>query len=191
MSLPKLSRHRIAAAVAMICAGLALASTADAVDVRDWGRKFPTGERLVLLAQFNNEAVLDKETQLVWQRYWPNNAVAQRDAYRFCNYSTSGGRSGWRLPTVTELYSLMDPGVSGPIKLPAGHPFRTADDQPLPVSRILWTSTFDRRSPQAVGVASSYWYWVFTLSGIDAFSIGSSSAYNYLCVRGAVTANEN
>jgi hypothetical protein len=41
-----------------------------AIDTRDWGRKFASSDnRFVVLDAFNNEAVLDEETQLVWQRY--------------------------------------------------------------------------------------------------------------------------
>ena len=55
MSLPNLSRHRIATAIATTCAGLALASATGAVDLRDWGRKHDTtSERLVVPAQFEN-----------------------------------------------------------------------------------------------------------------------------------------
>jgi hypothetical protein len=51
MSFPYQTRHRFAAAVATACAGLALASAADAVDLRDWGRKFPASERFVVLGR--------------------------------------------------------------------------------------------------------------------------------------------
>src|SRR5262245_34914804 len=33
-----------------------------------WSQKFPTAERFVVLADFNNEAVLDRETELVWEK---------------------------------------------------------------------------------------------------------------------------
>lgn len=38
----------------LACSGFAIANTATAVDLRDWGRKFPTSERFVVLSQFNN-----------------------------------------------------------------------------------------------------------------------------------------
>src|SRR5687767_14338479 len=106
MSLPYLTRRRIAAAVATACAGLALANTAGAVDLRDWGRKFPASERFVVLAQFNNEAVLDKETQLVWMKT-ARAANQYSTAYILCIMADTGGRHGWRLPTAPEVASLM------------------------------------------------------------------------------------
>src|SRR4030095_1945517 len=60
-------RIRTAAMLALL--GLALANHARAVELRDSGRKYDNAsERFVVLADFNNEAVLDRETQLVWQR---------------------------------------------------------------------------------------------------------------------------
>jgi hypothetical protein len=106
MSLPYRTRRRIVAAIATACAGLALANTAGAVDLRDWGRKFATSERFVVLAQFNNEAVIDKETQLVWMK---TSRVANHysTAYLLCIMADTGGRHGWRLPTAPEMASLM------------------------------------------------------------------------------------
>jgi hypothetical protein len=99
--------RRIAAVVAAGFAGIALANTAGAVDLRDWGRKFPTGERFVVLTQFNNEAVLDKETQLVWQASVSPVTATWSQAYSRCQFSTAtGGRRGWRLPTYVELASV-------------------------------------------------------------------------------------
>ena len=65
----RMSTVQFGAAVTLVCAALALPSNAGAVDLRDWGRKYDNAsERFELLASFNNEAVLDKETQLVWRR---------------------------------------------------------------------------------------------------------------------------
>lgn len=117
-------RRRLAAAVAVGCAGLALASTAGAVDLRDWGRKFSPDQRFVVLAQFNNQAVLDKETQLVWQRSPGSTPWSYGGAdYTGCTISAIGGRFGWRLPSRFELMTLLDPNAPAPVKLPAGHPF--------------------------------------------------------------------
>jgi hypothetical protein len=118
------SRLRTAAIVMVCMLGLALAASAGAVDLRDWGRKFATSERFVVLSQFGSQAVLDKETQLVWERSpestlrtWFNAEVTR------CVSAQIGGRLGWRLPTRVELQSLLSPTVSGSVKLPVGHPF--------------------------------------------------------------------
>jgi hypothetical protein len=114
MSVPHQISHRIAATVAAGCAGLVLASTAGAVDLRDWGRKFSTSERFVVLSQFNNQAVLDKETQLVWQAVadtTPAITGVWSQAHFSCLFDTAGSRRGWRLPTYPEIASIF--GTNG------------------------------------------------------------------------------
>jgi hypothetical protein len=112
---------RVAAAA---CAALSLVPAAEAVDLRDWGRKFPTAERFQVLSQFAGEAVLDKETQLVWART-PGNALSSWYSANNtdCTRTPIGGRHGWRLPSLNELMTLIDPAASAPMKLPSGHPF--------------------------------------------------------------------
>jgi hypothetical protein len=130
-------RHRMAAVLATGLAGLALAGTASAVDLRDWGRKFPASERFVVLSSFNNEAVLDKETQLVWQRA-SGPASTWTSAETYCFVRAIGGRLGWRLPSISELTSLAGVVGSGGVGgyLPAGHPF-----QDIGAQDYFWTST--------------------------------------------------
>lgn len=87
--------HPFCAGAALFCFRLGLASAAEAVDLCDRGRKLPASERFVVLAQFNNEAVLDKETQLIWQRS-PSTTLdvwATAD-YQRCAIATIGGRAG-------------------------------------------------------------------------------------------------
>jgi hypothetical protein len=75
-------------------------------------------------------AVLDRETGLVWEQspsttplQWGGPAVAFFNSAQFhCNDSKVGNRKGWRLPTLQELASLVDPTKLNPA-LPAGHPF--------------------------------------------------------------------
>ena len=124
MSCPYRTRRRMATAVATACAGLALASAAGAVDLRDWGRKYSADQRFVVLAQFNNAAVLDKETQLLWERSpdpTPRSWYAADNTR--CGQTAIGGRYGWRIPSRAEFMTLLDPNAMAPVKLPAGHPF--------------------------------------------------------------------
>jgi hypothetical protein len=93
----------------MIVLGIAsalLGATAGAVDLRDWGKKYAATERFVVLAQFSNQAVLDKETQLVWMKT-ARAANYYSTAYILCIIADTGGRRGWRLPTAPEMASLM------------------------------------------------------------------------------------
>jgi hypothetical protein len=76
--------------------------------------------RFVVLSNFNSEAVLDRETGLVWERSPDAHLFLWSSAVFHCSMTKTGNRMGWRLPTVAELTSLIDPATSVP---PAGHPF--------------------------------------------------------------------
>jgi hypothetical protein len=90
--------------------------------------------RFIVLSNWGSEAVLDRETGLVWQR----TPVGSGDFFSgqvLCALQTTGGRQGWRLPSFQELQSLIDPSVADPVALPAGHPF-------VGVSQFgYWTAT--------------------------------------------------
>ena len=98
---------RVSTAIALGIASALLAATAGAVDLRDWGKKYATSERFVVLAQFSNQAVLDKETQLVWQTVVAPVTETWYQAYYRCLGASTGGRHGWRLPTYVELASAV------------------------------------------------------------------------------------
>jgi hypothetical protein len=84
-------------------------------------QKITTG-RFVVLANWNNEAVLDRETGLVWQKVPSTSQVDLFNASILCINSNTGGRKGWRVPSITEFMSLVDESQSSPA-LPSGHPF--------------------------------------------------------------------
>ena len=98
--------NRASTAIVLGTALALIGTTAGAVDLRDWGRKYPASERFAVLAQFNNEAVLDKETQLVWMKT-ARVSNLYSTAYILCIMADTGGRHGWRLPTAPEMASLM------------------------------------------------------------------------------------
>jgi hypothetical protein len=108
--------------VVALAAMVTVAGMVEAADLRSWDQKLDgaAGKRFVILTAFNDEAVLDKETQLVWMRF-----VNPTDVWTFasgvivCGDTPRGGRYGFRLPYLHELMSLRDL-ASG---LPAGHPF--------------------------------------------------------------------
>jgi hypothetical protein len=54
--------------------------------------------------------VLDTKTKLVWQQDTPPLTYSWSDAKAYCaSVGTSLGGSGWRLPTIRELQTLVDP----------------------------------------------------------------------------------
>jgi hypothetical protein len=138
-------RFKLAATSALLFAA-ALATPVHAIDLRSWDRKYDlASERFQVLPAFNNEAVLDKETQLVWERTPSPYMVAPRGSAAFaCATHSTGGRLGWRLPFLHEMQSLADPAATlGTLALPAGHPFLA-----VPIGHY-WTAT--RISGQTTG----------------------------------------
>jgi hypothetical protein len=90
-----------------------------------WDQTLPASTRFIVLSNMSSAAVLDRETGLVWERSpSTSNLFVWPDAQSRCNRLTTGGRLGWRLPTLHELASLVDPSIPSPgPTLPAGHPF--------------------------------------------------------------------
>ncbi len=107
-----------------------------------WDQKLPASTRFIVLSNWNNEAVLDRETGLVWEKS-PETIPGPWSASRFqCATKNVGGRKGWRLPAFGELASLIDPSVSSPDPtLPVGHPFTAVQ------SLSYWTATTEGEFP--------------------------------------------
>ena len=97
--------------------------------------------RFVVLANMSSAAVLDRETGLVWERSPSTELLAWRAGQVRCNeFVTIGNRLGWRLPTLQELASLIDPSQNSPA-LPPGHPFLNVQ-----VTDYYFTATADGRN---------------------------------------------
>jgi hypothetical protein len=103
--------------------------------VPSWDQTLRGTKRFVLVLPIAGEgfqAVLDRETGLVWQRV-PNEPRAYEwlEALKLCRFENTGGRQGWRLPSIEELSSLLDlsSATIGP-GLPGGHPFDLRDGGP-------------------------------------------------------------
>lgn len=94
--------------------------------------------RFLILAEFQDEAVLDQETQLIWERTPSPTGTAWANAPTYCALKSTGGRRGWRLPSFLELMTLVHPpahGVAAMPTLPVDHPFRGVK------ASAYWTST--------------------------------------------------
>jgi len=85
-----------------------------------WDQLLPAAERFQIA--MGGAAILDKETGLVWEKNPEINSQLWADVGTLCTAKTVGGRKGWRLPTLSELSSLVDPSRNNPA-LPTGHPF--------------------------------------------------------------------
>jgi hypothetical protein len=142
-----------------------------------------TCTRFVVLSNWNNEAVLDRETGLVWQKSPNPTRVTWAVAQFACLQNIAGGRLGWKLPSVQELLTLVDgaqlpfpfPPVPGtPVPLPAGHPFTNIQ------SFFYWSSTTNE-STAFPGTPTA---WVFGFDEGRVSSAGKSGTGNVWCVRG-------
>lgn len=141
-----------------------------------WDQTLPAFTRFIVLTNMNSEAVLDRETGLVWERAPDSTARTWVSAQAFCNDRIVGNRKGWRLPTIQELASLVDPSVPlpGPT-LPAGHPFTNVQSGPTPLSDY-WSAT------SAAFDAAAAWLVYFNHGSVNV-DFKSVDAFVW-CVRG-------
>jgi hypothetical protein len=106
--------------------------------LRSWSKKIPNAkERFIVLSAFSEEAVLDRETGLVWERSPSTGFRTWLEAMGDCYSRIVGDRLGWRLPSIEELASLVDPTQSSPPFLPRGHPFTNVQSG----GQLYWSST--------------------------------------------------
>lgn len=111
-----------------------------------WDQTLPAATRFIVLTNMNSEAVLDRETGLVWEKVPSTSEFVWPSASIHCVQLSLGGRKGWRLPSIQELASLVDPTAINP-SLPSGHPFT------VPSSFFYWSaSTFAGNSSVAWSV---------------------------------------
>jgi len=91
----------------------------------------------------NSDAVLDRETGLVWERSPSDFTTDWFSSSSLCPELNTGGRRGWRLPTLQELLSLVNDSASLP-SLPAGHPFTLLASPPIFWAATTWASDSTR-----------------------------------------------
>jgi uncharacterized protein DUF1566 len=169
--------------VFIVAALLALGSTpalADSVGpyyaTPSWDQQLPASTRFIVLSNWASAAVLDRETGLVWEKS-PSGTVGifltWFDAQSHCNRLTTGGRLGWRLPTLQELESLVDRSVSPGPTLPTGHPFSNVQ------LTAYWSATSDARFP-----ATDAWTVFFDTGAVGSGDAKGDTEGLAWCVRG-------
>ncbi len=137
-----------------------------------WDQQIPAAQRFVVLSNWGNAAVLDRETGLVWERSPSPELLVWSDALTLCHVLAVGNRLGWRLPSVEELASLVDPTQTP--ALPAGHPFRNIQDGR---EQFYWTATqFE---------TDGTFGYVVNFDGRGVAATGKSNSRNRWCVRGS------
>jgi Protein of unknown function (DUF1566) len=133
-----------------------------------WDQTLPAATRFIVLSNMNSEAVLDRETGLVWEKSPDTTPYDWQSASVHCLDLTKGGRDGWRLPALPELKSLVDRSNSNP-SLPSGHPFTVQSNI------FYWSAT-------SIYVNTSAWT-VFFGNG-QLFEVGRDNTESAWCVRG-------
>jgi hypothetical protein len=134
-------------------------------------KALPAAQRFVILPAFNSDAVLDKETGLVWEKSPQTTSAKWSVAHRTCIEKKVGGQKGWRLPSLPELASLVDPSIAPPgPTLPPSHPFLAVQ------SAVYWSET--RVDEDARGS----WGVHFGLGGGATF-INWAHSVQFWCVR--------
>ena len=139
-----------------------------------WDQTLPVATRFIVLSNFAGAAVLDRETGLVWEKSPDTPSTTWAVAQRSCNQKTVGGRKGWRLPTIQDLASLIDPTVPlGPtLTLPIGHPFINVQSSPA-----YWSATSESQSPSTIA-----WDVLFSAGVVNITP--KSASQPVWCVRG-------
>jgi len=133
-----------------------------------WSQKLPAVQRFETV--LDGAAVLDKETGLVWEQLPSTASNTWVNAMITCQNKSVGNRKGWRVPTVEELGSLVDPTMSNP-SLPSGHPFNNNVQ-----SSRYWSATTNASD-------TSYAWNVYFGSGYVGNNDKAASYYVW-CVRG-------
>lgn len=132
--------------------------------------------RFIVLSNMNSEAVLDRETGLLWEKSPLTTAHTWSNARFQCTSRTTGGRKGWRLPSVHELASLLDPANSNPA-LPTGHPFLNLQD-------VYSSATTNAEFPDFAWVVN------FANSVVGNHFFDKTSVLFVWCVRGGMNADQ-
>ena len=147
--------------------------------LKSWSNVIPNAsKRFVVLADFANAAVLDRETGLVWEQAPDMIHRTWADARLSCVSKVVGSRMGWRLPSFPELASLIDGGnVHFPDPaLPAGHPFTNV------VGTHYWSAT----TMAEPNPTSDAWAWILDFE--EATVVPHPKLFGGIawCVRGAM-----
>jgi hypothetical protein len=138
--------------------------------------------RFIVLLNWSREAVLDRETGLVWEQSPLTTTHTWSAARSQCTSRTVGGRKGWRLPSVHELASLVDPNnTGGNPDLPPGHPFTNVQSSVF-LSTGYWSASTTADDP------SSAWNVGFNIGNVNP--VGKVSALLAWCVRGSMNADQ-
>jgi hypothetical protein len=169
----------LAATVLALVSGVSRADskTAPYYAMPSWDQQLAASTRFLVLPNWidanfplGGAAVLDRETGLVWERSPSASSFSWYAAHDHCINLNVGSRGGWRLPTVQELRSLVDPTVPAVPALPTGHPFANVQAAPY----VYWSATD----------ADAVYAWFVTFQDRVGGLSGKANQSLAWCVRG-------
>jgi len=155
----------------LVMSGLAVGATGTGpyYATPSWDQKL-TATRFIVLTDWSSAAVLDRETGLVWEQSPSTTTDTWYYQSFHCINLNTGGRTGWRLPTIQELLSIVDRSQSNPA-LPSGHPFSNVQ------SYYYWSAT--------TGALSATFAWTVVFVDGSVVGVGNSGGGVLAwCVRG-------
>lgn len=117
----------------------------------------------------DNTTITDNVTHLVWQKDADDITRTWADANSYCSGLTLGGLTGWRLPELVELQSIMDLSVDTSNGAPAVNPLFTGTK-----ADVYWTST-----PDADSTANA---WILNFSTTEDDVADKATPHYTLCV---------
>jgi len=148
--------------------------TADVSEhTQNWDKKLLSDSRFTVLSAFGGGAVRDNETGLVWETTLDTAEMSWIDARAACVDKDVGNRKGWRLPSIPELASLVDPSISPGPTLPIGHPFTNVQ------SDVYWSMTTNIHNPTSA--------WLVFFDSGKVTTGYKTITFHVWCVRGAMT----
>lgn len=138
-----------------------------------WDQTLPVATRFIVLSNMGSNAVLDRETGLVWEKSPATAPLDWLNAQFHCNQSAVGGRRGWRLPTLQDISSLIDPNAPSSVVipvLPAGHPFTNV------LANAYWSATTNAGATDEA--------WGTNFNGAAELRSPKTDSLRVWCVRG-------
>ena len=108
--------------------------------------------------------ILDMTTGLEWQRKEPTGPMTWDEAMKYAETLRLGGHADWRLPTIEELFSLIDFSRSNPASTFPGMP-----------NDWFWSSS------SYSGSSSDAWV-IYSFNG-NVYSYDKTYSYHVRCVR--------
>jgi len=141
-----------------------------------WDKNLPSASRFTVLTDFGGAAVRDNNTGLVWEQAPDATTRTWVQSIIYCVNKNVGGTRGWRLPSVAELASLINPTLA--------QPFVPASVFTGVQLEFYWSATKAADAPLPSA-------WFVDFFGGTAFEHDKNFSGHAWCVRGGMNADQD